>query len=785
MDLDWRRRPLFFAAIFYSLGILAWYSLGLPSGIPENHISKELSAKNHTVFLGGWIVSEVEERQNYFSGMNASFIFKTERLWEGLEKPGKTVSGRVRVLWKDPPVHLDYGNAMILEGTLAEFKGIRNPGGFNSKAFWDRQNISAAFYVQKSSEGEKARFKFLNQNRGNFLKAAAIQLKKTLSHQLSSDFDPREAAFLKALFLGERSQLDQDFKDLFLKTGTMHILAVSGFNIGFLSAVLWLLFKPFPLSRDFKFLVTLLVIWGYCLLVGWQAPVVRASVMASVVVLAFLSGRRTDGLNSLGLAALVVLGWNPKQLFDVGFQLSFLAVFGLITLAPNFIERPKLLPNERWTFREKMIFSIQELFWASFICYLLTLPIVVQNFYIVTPYSLLANLLVVPASFLIFLTGVVYFLTFGWVPSVLFFVPSLMKFLMLILVRGLYAIENLPGAVWIVGRLEPALAALWTLGIFYFFFERRIKTRFGRAMILILFCCNVFLVEEIIRFAARKFEMTMLDVGQGDAIYFQFPKGGNLLVDAGGVNFLDKGRWVVAPFLKFKGVRALDAVVITHPQADHVGGLRAVLEELKVKNVIHSDRPYGSELWKNTQQAIHDKKSKDWNTFRGDEIQGFPETQIKVLHPERNVAPNKNINNDCVTLKIEDRSHSFLMTGDLEDPAMKDLLNSGQNLKADVLKVPHHGAKLKQEGIAFIQEVAPKFSLISVGERNSFGHPAPVTLEALGFLPENKILRTDKEGAITLIEEADEIHHLSSRQSLSGDHTYGPRLKPSGATKEI
>ena len=741
---EWRRRPLFFAALIFCAGIFAWHFFHFPEFLSSHDISHEISADSRTVFLGGQIVSEVEERPAPFGGISSSFVVHAGRLWEGPDGAGKDVRGRVKVNWKQPTARLDYGDVIVLEGELTDFKGVRNPGGFDAKAYWQQQNVRAAFYV-----GKKARIKILQRGKGNFLKAAAIHGKKALSRRLSLDFSPRDAAFLQALFLGERSELDQDFKDLFLKTGTMHILAVSGFNIGFLSAILWLFLKPFPLGRNFKYFLTLTVIWGYCLLVGWQAPVVRASVMGSVLVLAALSGRKADGLNALGLAALVVLGWNPRQFFDVGFQLSFLAVFGLITLAPVFIVRPKLLPHERWTWKEKAVFSLHELFWVSFICYVLTLPIVLQNFYIVTPYSLLANLIVVPVSFLLFLFGAAYFLTFAWLPKALFFVPVLMKISMLFLVKALYAIENLPGAVCIVGRLEPWLAVLLTLGIFYFFFTPRVQTRRGRVAILILFCLNVFFAQEVFREASRKSEMTMLDVGQGDAIYFEFAQGGNLLVDAGGARFSDKGLRVIAPFLKSKGVRSLDAVIISHPQEDHVGGLSAVLQEFRVKNVLSSRRPYGSQLWKGLQQRIKKEGASEWTAARGDELQGFPGVVVRVLHPMKDAAPDKNINNDCVVLKINDGQHSYLMTGDIEEPAMKDILNSGQDLKAEVLKVPHHGAKLKPAGLAFAQAVSPKLSLISVGERNPFKHPRPETLAALEAIPGNQILRTDLEGAVS------------------------------------
>jgi competence protein ComEC len=289
-----------------------------------------------------------------------------------------------------------------------------------------------------------------------------------------------------------------------------------------------------------------------------------------------------------------------------------------------------------------------------------------------------------------------------------------------------------------------------TAGIFYFFFEPRIRTRRGRAAILIVFCLNIFLAQEIVRETARRSKMTMLDVGQGDSVYFEFAKGGNLLVDAGGARFSDKGRSVLMPFLRSKGVRCLDAVVISHPQEDHVGGLMTVLEEFKIKSVMTSGRPYGSQLWKNMGRRIAAEGSDQRKVSRGDEIRGYPEASLQVLHPVRDAAPDKNINNDCVVLKIKDGQNSVLMTGDIEEEAMKDILNSGRDLKADVLKVPHHGAKLKAGGLAFVQAVSPAVSLISVGERNPFHHPRPETLSALESIAGNRVLRTDKEGAISL-----------------------------------
>lgn len=745
MKIEWRRRPFFFAALILCGTIFLWHRLPIsPIDRPEN-ISSRSTDDAPPLFLGGRIVSEVETRHVFGEDRKDDFILEAERVWSDTAHEGEILRGRVRVSWKNAPKELAYGDVLVLEGELSAFKGRRNPGGFDSKAYWDRQNVDAAFFADALS-----RFRILDRGKGNTLIREAIRQKRAISGRISSDFSGRDGAFLNALYLGERSDLDQDFKDLFLRTGTMHLLAVSGFNIGFLSAVLWLFLRSLPVPRNLKLGVLLAGVWAYCLLVGWQAPVARAAVMATIIILGNILGRKTDGLNTLGLAACVILAVNPKQLFDTGFQLSFAAVLGLVTVVPVFLKRPALLPHEKRTFSEKAFFAGQELFWVSFVCLFMTLPITVQNFYIVTPYAILANLVVVPLTFLLYLFGAPYLLASIFSPDVLLAVTVPMKLVIASIVRVLFFIENIPGAVLTVGRLEPWLWSVLALGTAAIFYVPRFKTNAGRALILVLFCVNVFAFQELLRKLTHKFEMTQLDVGQGDAAYFEFPGGGNLLVDAGPARFSDKGRWVIVPFLRSKGVRTLDAVVISHPQEDHVGGLAAVLEDVRVKQVFHAGFAYESPRWHTIEEKIREEKAVVTRVGRGRRIEGFKDVRIRVLHPDLEDAADPNINNESVVFKLEYKDAAFLMTGDIQKKAMEELLGSGQDLDSDVLKVPHHGAKMDETGERFVKAVSPRLSLVSSGERNPFGHPSGLTLEILGRVPGNRLLRTDKMGAISV-----------------------------------
>ena len=742
-DLNFvRRQPLFYAAILLSLilGAANFFIPDLFNGIPKNDLFYLAQKGPVNVYVEGQIVSEVDERENNYHEKFTSFILRCDG------------AGKTRATVKNPPADFSFGDVIRISGELSLPDGPRNPGGFDFRAYLGRQGIYTLLF-----SGKGAQCKIISRHRGNPILEKSYAFRHFLSQNLSAGFGEEDAAFLKALLLGEKRDLSAEFEDLFIRTGTMHLLAVSGFNVGFLSAAVLFLLLPFGLSKNFKWLFVLGVLWAYCLLVGWQAPLVRASVMATILICGKLLGKKVDILNSLGLAAIFILAVNPKSLFDIGFQLSFLAVAGMALFVPLFTRRREFFPNEKLTIREKMAVYASELFWVSFVASFVTLPVTVQNFYIVTPLSLLANMIVVPLSFWLFFCGIVYFLTFWWAPKIIYFLPLAMKFLMQIFTQSLIWIAARPASCVTVGKLCAPLEILLVLGVAYFFFDKKIKSRAARAFVLVVFSLNIFLFQDIARHFNRRFSMTALDVGQGDAIYFEFPHGGNLLVDAGSGKPGDKGRRVVMPYLKFKGVRTLDALVVSHPQEDHIGGMEAVLEGVRVKNIYDAEKFYPSHLYKKLKNKIFQKKINAEFVGRGAEIDGFRDARIQVLNPAVKKETSKNINNDSVVLKISHAKTSFLLTGDIEHPAMKEMMEEGLDIHADVLKVPHHGAKPGKASQDFIENVAPKISVISVGSHNSYGHPRQETLDLLASISGNKIFRTDQQGAVCIQSDGQSV----------------------------
>ncbi len=735
------RRPLFYAALFFAAAVAVAYFF-LPSLPPKNDVSRI----HQQVWLGGNIVSGIESRKAAFGEDRLSFVLSAERFWSESFPEGRAVKGKTKVFTGENAKNLRWGDTVVLSGELTRPERARNPGGFDARAYLERSGIRSVLFADKKED-----IRVVRRDASFLLGRFFHEAREFLCAKLDGHFSARDAAFLKALFFGERADLADDFKELFIRTGTMHILAVSGFNIAFLLSALALFLKPLRLGRNVRLAIMLIAVWLYCLVVGWQAPVVRASIMASVFILGKILGRKGDMLNSLGFAALVILFLNPRQIFDVGFQLSFLAVFGLIVYVPKLLQREEPLPHETFSFGERSVFYLKQLFWSSLVAIFVTLPITVQNFYIVTPLALLANMIVVPLAFVIFIVGFIYFL---FLPlSLLWPITVLLKILIALFVSSLYAVEHIPGACVIVGKLAWPLWVLLTAGIFYWLGDKRIRIWWVRVAALVLFSSSIFLAQAIWRERDQKFQVTVLDVGQGDSIYVQFPFGGNMLIDAGHGIYSDKGRTVVAPFLKYKGVSTIDALVVSHPQEDHIGGMPSVLREFRVRTVLDAGRPYDSQLYRDLKKALEIERAEWLQPGAGMAVQGYKNVNIEVLSPFLAAAPKKNINDDSLVLKMSYGDTSFLFTGDIQGQAMADIVDSEASLKADFLKVPHHGAKLDASGERFVALVRPAFSAISVGKKNPFHHPAPHTLEVLQAIPGNRVLRTDEQGAIGVVSD--------------------------------
>ncbi len=720
------RRPLYYLALL-AIGASSLYFHYLEPA-PVALIADQQAS------LKGMVDSQVKFSVARHGKRRAHFVLKSG---------GQKILVYVRGTSRKP----SYGDEVRVNGCLVSAKGQRNPGGFNQREYLAIRGIGALLFVDGDEDWER-----LSTKKGwPSIVRAIHRFREFLSEAFHEHLARREAGFMSALIFGERSDIDIELKDHFMKTGTLHLLAVSGFNVGFVVLGVWFLARLFWIPKDTARMLTLIAVWVYCVVVGWQAPVLRATIMASLFILASFLGRKSDILNTLGAAALLILVVSPRQVMDLGFQLSFAAVWAISVFIPAWVPVPELFPGERRTLWDKARRYGAELFWVSFICLIATLPLTVQAFYTVTPAAVLTNMIVVPMTFVLFCLGVLYLFTYAWMPAV---TAECIAFVSGLLIKVLAGFEHLPFGYVIVGQLSPWILTALLAGLAWLMFDKKITKSWVRAVIVSLFCLNMFMMQEIARGFEKSFSFTMLDVGQGDALYFKFPKG-NMLIDAGKGGEGDQGRYVITPFLKRQGVRHIDILVISHPQEDHIGGAVSVIREFNVRHVVLAGQPYDSLVYKKFLDEVKNEKAKMWTVFRGSVIDGYPGVSIKILHPHK-YPDYKNINNASVVLEVSHQDHTFLLTGDIEESAMKELA-AGFASDIDVFKVPHHGARLKETGREWVRSLRPEIALISAGERNRYGHPHPDTLGFLQSLRGVQIHRTDTGGAAEVRLEGGEL----------------------------
>jgi competence protein ComEC len=544
---------------------------------------------------------------------------------------------------------------------------------------------------------------------------------------------PVSGALFEGLLVGERRQLPPRLVADFRAAGVFHILAISGFNVALVAGAVVVVLRLLRVPPRASAALALLALGAFAAVVGGQPSVLRATVMAGLVLAGRLLGRESGTWNSLAAALLVLLAWEPHALADPGLQLSFAATAGILHLGP--LIRDRLPP--RWPRPLATALAV------STGAQLAVSPLMLVYWNQLSLVGIAANLLVVPLAGLATTLGLLAVLLAAAgenLAHALFQTLWLLLLALRWLVRG---VAWLPGAV-VHAPTPPALAlaaaAAALLG------APRAGGPAGRIAVAGLAALAVALTAAG-ALPDGRLHVVVLDVGQGDAILVQGPDGRALLVDTGGggPGRADRGEHVVLPALRRAGVRRLTALVLTHGDPDHAGGLTSLLEGLPIDAVWV---PAGTE-------------DADW--LRPLRMTGVPRLAlaggdrlwvgpllVRVLHPPAPDAAGpawvSDRNNASLVLRIDWGLATVLLTGDAEQPAEAAMLGTGRPLAAAILKVGHHGSR-HASSAPFVTAVAPRLALVSAGVRNPFGHPTP---QALARLAEGgaAVYRTDYDGAI-------------------------------------
>ncbi|WP_191090622.1 DNA internalization-related competence protein ComEC/Rec2 [Niallia endozanthoxylica] len=565
-------------------------------------------------------------------------------------------------------------------------------------------------------------------------------------HYLQAYFPKETVPLAAALLFGTSDLLSSDTMDDYRNLGLVHLLAISGLHIAIIVAIVNFLLLRMGITREKSFVMLIVCLPVYCILTGASPSVNRSVLMTMLLLIGKRWGKngKLTPLDAISLTFLLYLFVSPLAIFNIGFQLSFLVTFALLISSFYILKR-----NEH---------PISLLLVTSFLSMIITAPLLLYFFFEFSIISLLVNLLYIPLFNVILLPYVL----FGFLFHLLFgsIVNPLLKPLDLLIIFTNQVTEKISMLPWntvILGRPSLPLVFLYCWGIFLFFVLWEKGVSGVRKLLLFLLPCTLCIGQWAVTNFSSQGEVTFLDVGQGDSIYIRLPYGkGHYLIDTGGTISFEKKPWqqvndgyevgedTVVPFLKSKGVTTIDKLILTHGDADHVGGAKAVMRELKVREIVLPDIKNRSSLEAELIQLGQQKQTAIRYVHEGESWQ-VDENRFYILSPKENSTLTSN--NASIVLYTVLGKTSWLFTGDLEKEGELVLMQKYPQLSADVLKVGHHGSHSSTTEL-FLEQIAPKMAVISAGKNNSFGHPHPEVIERLERKKIN-ILRTDITGAIT------------------------------------
>lgn len=665
------------------------------------------------------------------------YIVKTEKIsYEGREH---AVSTKMRLTVYREPDRLDEntyiknpyvrGDKIVFKGKVEKPAGKRNPKGFDYELYLKNRgiyNIMAINYneIEPYSTSDRPKIKLLQ--------SMAIWMDKTIDQYVIGN----GGSLLKSMILGQRWEIPSDIRDSFSKTGTAHILAISGLHVGFIMAGIDFLLRRFYLRRTIIFAIQSTMLTIYCLLIGAPPSAVRATIMAIIYLGGYALNRPEDRANSLAFTAFLILFIKPGKLFDIGFQLSFAAVAGITLLYSRIRYVLYFVPRD--TGDMLTVIAAAQLGVA---------PLIIYHYNIISPISIVANLFFVPMAGLVVQLGFILFLFALILPPLAKLIGIAISYLSFIFMEGTCILESIPLSS--INIISPPVFLIICYYILLWMMSSEkpnlVNTKKVSAVVIAIAVIFMFIVSVY----PVDLQVVFVDVGQGDCIYIKTPDRRHILIDGGGSPYrgheqiFDTGKHIVLPFLLKNGVYKLDLVVASHWHDDHVGGLLTVVEELPIDNFLCYPPYEESENYKSIMQVLEER---DISKLRGNIGQVYrigKDMEFHILHPYLDIATD-NENNRSLVIHARFKDTSLMFTGDIEEEIEELLLKEG-NLRSHVLKTAHHGS-ITSSSEDWIQAVSPLFTVMQVG-KNSFGHPHTDVIDRFNA-NDVKIYRTDEDGAV-------------------------------------
>lgn len=630
--------------------------------------------------------------------------------------------------------NVEYNQIIRLSGKLQNFDFARNPGGFNENLYMKTKGVDYKIFAKLIKK----------YNIVNDFDLAIYLLHQKLNYVYDSILPKKEASVLKAMLLGDKKNLDSSVEQIYRDAGISHILAISGLHISIFSAILFSIFKHFKLNKKINSICILIILILYCIFTGNSVSTVRAVIMIGIVLAGFILYRESDIYTSIFTAAFILLIYQPLYIFNIGFQLSFSAVIGILILTP-ILSRIQIYPK-----------FIKAYLMPSLAASLATFPIIAYHFYTISIVSVIINIFILPFVFIIVCIGLLCGIIGLFSIPIAKFLCGIVYFILITYEKLCTIGSNLiPKAL--IGQPNIWLIIIYYIIIlsiaYYYYNPKQARKNLKKYLISLLSIC--ILISCLIIFKPKALEIVYLDVNQGDCIVIHTKDNKNFLIDGGGyinreLNEPNTGSQIVLPYLNYKGIKYLDLVFISHPDGDHILGIIELIDYIKINQIVVSNNIQQNELLK-ILEAKANKKSIP--IIKMGSININQDLSFECIHPNQNDYIYST-NNNSLVIYMKYKNNTFLFTGDIEKEAENNIINN-YNFNIDVLKVPHHGSKTSSTQ-DFLNILKPKLSIISCGRNNYYNHPASEVLQRYKSI-NSQILNTAKEGAIILKTDGNTI----------------------------
>lgn len=681
-------------------------------------------------------------------------------------------------------IELNYGDKIAFSGTYTRPEKQRNYKGFDYSQYIKQLKVYGTIRCEE--------IKFIKNNQGNGIFKISNQILERIVSKTKKVLNEETASILLGLILGNKTDIDEQTQDDFRNASMSHILAISGMHVAYVLLGINFIFKKL-FGRKNTEIISIFILIFYMFITNFSPSIVRAGIMGIILIFSKLIYRKNDIYNTISISLFLILIYNPFLIQNLGLLLSYGGVIGIVIFNKHILNILKNINVKNKIYKYKIrpkicryLDKIKEIISVSISVQLLILPLIISSLNTFNPYFLMSNLI------LSFVIGPVVILGFIFIILILInssiveiFSPLIQIGIMIL--KLISNIGKLPFSKIYVATPTIFLISIYYLFLFVLFLCYNIysiknpsKTQIRVKNLIALMKINlrkngkkvrliiiiIILSFSVIYCIPKNLKIHFIDVGQGDSSLIITPQRKTILIDGGGSSNsdFDVGKSTLIPYILDRGFTKIDIVIISHFDQDHVGAILTLLQELRVGRVYISKQAENSENYEKFLKIISEKNIKVYEVMAGNKIYIEKNLYLDILWPTENLISTNALNNNAMVFNLHYKKFSMLFTGDIEEASEKEILKLYSKnkylLKANILKVAHHGSKTSSTS-EFINVVNPKIAVIGVGKNNKFGHPNENVLERLKQLG-CKVFRTDLGGEISI-----EVNRSSKYRTIS------------------